>query len=121
MGASLLFNALATALTGVLLLVYLQQVGFTWRVGLLVALLFGLATPAWPYAKSLFSDPFSGLLLLAAAAALLKLRHLLAPPLPPGRAALLWYPFLAGLALAWNVATRYAEALFVPLFGLLLL
>ena len=121
-GASLLFNAIVTALTAVLLLGYVQQLGFSHRTGLLVALLFGLATPAWPYAKSLFSDPFSGFLLLAAAAALLKTRSLLAgrPP-SAGRLALLSYPFLAGLCLAWNVATRYAEARFVPLYGLLLL
>lgn len=120
-GASLLFNAIVTALTAVLLLGYVQQLGFSRRTGLLVALLFGLATPAWPYAKSLFSDPFSGFLLLAAATALLKTRSLLAGERRAGRLALLGYPFLAGTCLAWNVATRYAEAIFVPIFGLLLL
>ena len=109
--AGLLFNAVVTALTGVLLLVYLQALGFSTRVGLLTGLAFGLATLAWPYAKSLFSDPFSGLLLLAAALALLKFRH----------TAQSRWTFLAGLLLGWNVATRYAEAIFLPVFGLLLL
>lgn len=123
-GASLLFNAIITALTAVLLSAYLQELGFTRRTGLIVALTFGLTTLAWPYAKSLFSDPFSGFLLLAAAYALLKCSRsepLFTPaPLLPCSPAL-FYPFLAGLCLGWNVATRYAEALFVPVFGLLLL
>ncbi len=111
-GVSLLFNALVTALTAVLLLAYLQRLGFSPATGLVVALTFGLATLAWPYAKSLFSDPFSGLLLLAAAYALLRAG--------PGRAGL-QAALLAGLWLGWNVATRYAELLFVPVYGLLLL
>jgi len=131
--ASLLFNAIVTALTAVVLSAYLQQLGFSPNTGLIVALTFGLCTLAWPYAKSLFSDPFSGLLLLAAASALLKysrgaerqggrgeINLSPAPPLPHSPALLL-YPFLVGLFLGWNVATRYAEAVFVPVFGLLLL
>ncbi len=139
-GASLLFNAIITALAAVLLLVYLQELGFSQRVGLIVALTFGLTTLAWPYAKSLFSDPFSGLLLLGAAYALLKFsrgagergsggeKNLTPAPerslpvgLPLRSPALLIYPFVAGLLLGWNVAARYAEAIFLPVFGLLLL
>jgi hypothetical protein len=119
-GASLLFNAIITALTAVLLLTYLETLGFPRRTGLVVALTYGLATLAWPYAKSLFSDPFSGFLLLLAAWALLKMKHTLAANPRPGPAALS-YAALAGLALGWNVATRYAEAIFLPVFGLLLL
>ncbi len=160
-GASLLFNALVTALTAVLLSAYVQRLGYPYRVGLLVALTFGLATLAWPYAKSLFSDPFSGLLLLAAAYLLLRF-HATAkipitptqesasnsPTLQPSNPPILqssnphfstlptFHPFdfaqgkpsslpailpaLAGLLLAWNLATRYAEALFIPVYGLLL-
>ena len=130
---SLLFNALVTASTAVLLLAYVQQLGFSQRTGLIVALTFGLTTLAWPYAKSLFSDPFSGFLLLAAAYSLLKFRqHILTnergndKARPPARSRwhtirYLLYPFLAGLFLGWNVATRYAELLFLPVYGLLLL
>jgi hypothetical protein len=130
-GASLLFNPLVTALTAVLLLAYLQTLGFSWKTGLIAALTFGLATLAWPYAKSLFSDPFSGLLLLAAAYSLLKFSRqgqasgdrddLTSFSEPRFSINELAYPFLAGLCLGWNVATRYAEVLFVPVFGLLLL
>ena len=133
-GVSLLFNAIVTALTAVLLLAYLQALGFSRRIGLIVALTFGLASLAWPYAKSLFSDPLAGLLLLAAAYVLLKLRltltvaeaeNDLAPAsqftVSTSLIVLFGYPFLAGLFLGWNVATRYAEAVVLPVYGLLLL
>ncbi len=141
--ASLLFNAIVTALTGVLLAAYVQQLGYKPRTGLIVTLTYGLATLAWAYAKSLFSDPFSGLLLLAAAHVLLKYHRRVSrrdqavkkevdsyslPLLLQYPIRFRWYfvnhlhyPFLAGLFLGWNVATRYAEVLFVPVFGLLLL
>jgi hypothetical protein len=131
-GASLLFNAIVTALTAVGLLAYLGELGYSQRTGLMVALVFGLTTLAWPYAKSLFSDPFSGLLLLSAALALLKFsrgaeergsrgdKNCSPAPLLL-RPTALFYCFLAGLGLGWNVAARYAEAIFVPVFGLLLL
>ncbi len=138
-GASLLFNAVVTALTAVVILVYLQELGFSQRIGLMVALAFGLTTLAWPYAKSLFSDPFSGLLLLGTAYTLLKFsrraggqgsggaeeqgsrgeKNFTPAPLLSCPPALLLYPFIAGLLLGWNVATRYAEAIFVPVFGVL--
>ncbi len=104
---SLLFNAIVTALTAVLLMAYVQRLGFEPRTGLMVALTFGLTTLAWPYAKSLFSDPFSGLLLLGAAYGLRKYRQTEASR----------FIFLAGFCLAWNVATRYAEAIFIPVFA----
>ncbi|MDM8521513.1 hypothetical protein QUF64_15815 [Anaerolineales bacterium HSG6] len=112
---SLLFNALVTAISAVLLMSYLCRLGYAHSTGLLVALSYGLSTLAWPYAKSLFSDPFAGLMLLSAAYSLLRFRqarHL--------RWQLGW-SFLAGLWLAWNVTARYAEAVFIPLFGLYLL
>ncbi len=132
---SLLFNAIVTALTAVILMAYLRDLGFSQRVGLIVALTFGLTTLAWPYAKSLFSDPFSGFLLLAAAFLLRKIgtpsgpqrgeKTLIAPSGglggPTSKSITLTYAFLAGLCLGWNVATRYAEVLFLPIYGLLLL
>jgi len=109
----LLFNAMITALTAVLLMHYLYQLGFAHRVGLIVALTFGLSTLAWPYAKSLFSDPFSGFLLLITAYCLLRFKQ----AITTDKSIFLWV-FLAGLFMAWNVATRYAEAIFIPIFGL---
>lgn len=131
--ASLLFNAIVTALTAVILAAYVRALGFGAQVGGFLALTFGLSTLAWPYAKSLFSDPFSGLLLLAAAYSLHQVRS--PSNLPPAGGGNVdsnlahWerdregviYSALAGLLLGWNVATRYAEVLFVPVFGVLLL
>jgi hypothetical protein len=108
---ALIFNALVTAAAGALLLRYLQRLGYDDRVALVAGLIFGLATLAWPYAKTFFSDPLAGLCLVVAALAMLHFSD-------TGRAAdALW----AGLALAVSVATRYANAVMIPLFGLLLL
>ncbi len=106
----LLLNALITAATGALLLRYLQALDYPDRVALVAGLAFGLATPAWPYAKTFFSDPLAGLCLLAAALVLLRYRH-------TGRAV---NAFWAGLALALAVAARYANAVMIPIFALLL-
>ena len=107
---ALIFNALVTAATGALLLNYLCRLGYQFQVALAAALIFGLATPAWPYAKSFFSDPLAGLCLLAAALALLCFHQARRAP----------YAFAAGLALAVAVSVRYANVVLIPLYGLLL-
>jgi hypothetical protein len=109
--ATLLFNALVTAASGALVLLYVRELGYENRVTLVAGLIFGLATPAWPYAKTFFSDPLAGLCLVGAALALLRFRK-------RGRAV---QAFWAGLALAVAVAARYANAVLVPLYGLLLI
>ncbi len=108
---TLLFNALVTAATGALVLRYLQALGYDDGVALAAGLIFGLATPAWPYAKTFFSDPLAGLCLAGAALALLYY-HKSGRPI---------HAFWAGLALAVAVAARYANAVLVPLYALLLL
>ena len=70
----LLFNSLVTAATGALLLLYLRRLGYDDVSALAAGLTFGLATLAWPYAKTCFSDPLAGLCLLGAALALLRFR-----------------------------------------------
>ncbi len=104
---TLLFGSLLTALTAVLIFKFLRLMGYSQKVGLLAALVYGTGTMAWPYAKTFFSDTLAGTLLLATTLALLKFKL-------TGR-----YRFaaLAGLALAWAVATRYAEGVFLPVFG----
>jgi hypothetical protein len=109
--AALLLNAIVTAATGALLFHYLQALGYDGRVALAAGLTFGLATLAWPYAKTFFSDPLAGLCLLAAALALLRFHQ-------TGRTASV---FWAGLALSLAVAARYANAVMIPFYGLLLI
>ena len=134
---TMLFGSLLTALTGVFILWVYEALGYNTRSGLIAALIFGTATLAWPYAKTFFSDPLAGFLLLAALLALLKFKQggLVNKRRRPGGLGGssphfhspvssrqgLSYAFVAGLCLGWAVATRYAEALFLPLFGLLLL
>ncbi len=108
---ALVFNALVTAATGAVLLRYLQALGYDDRVALIAGLTFGLATLAWPYAKTFFSDPLAALCLTVAALALLHFRD-------TGHSI---NTFGAGLALAVAVATRYANVVVIPFFGLLLL
>ncbi|RME47309.1 MAG: hypothetical protein D6796_07830, partial [Caldilineae bacterium] len=109
--ATLLFGSLVTALTGVLVMRSLQRLDYDDRTALLGGLVYGAGTLAWPYAKTFFSDTLAGTLLLAGSLALLRFRQ-------TGRDR---FAALGGLALGWAVATRYAEAVFLPVGGLLLL
>jgi hypothetical protein len=109
--STLIFNALVTAATGALVLLYLQALSYDNWVALVAGVTFGLATPAWAYAKTFFSDPLAALCLVAAAFALLRFRQ-------SGRP---MNVFWAGLALSVAVAARYANAIMIPLYGLLLL
>jgi len=108
---TLLLNVAVTALTGLLVFLYLQRLGHSWEVGLVVTVLFGLGTMAWPYSKYFFSEPLTGLALLATAYLLLRFRETQAT----GDLA------LAGTSLGLAIATRLATAAIAPLFLLLLL
>ncbi len=70
-----LLNALLTAATAALLVAITRRLGFSARAALAVALLYGLATIAWVYAKYLFSGTLAGFLLTAAFALLLAFRQ----------------------------------------------
>jgi hypothetical protein len=108
---TLLFNAVVTALTGALVYLYVNRLGYSASTSLILSLVFGLATPAWPYAKYFFSEPLAGLGLLATAYFLLRYRD--------GRQTsdTLW----AGTSLGLAVSTRFANIITLPLLSLLLL
>jgi hypothetical protein len=108
---TLLFNAAVTALTGALVYLYVNRLGHSASTSLVLSLVFGLATLAWPYAKYFFSDPLASLSLFAAAYFLLRYRD--------SRKAS--DTFWAGTSLGMAVATRFANIITLPLFGLLLL
>ena len=108
---TLLLNVAATALSGLLVFLYLRRLGYSWEVSLLVALLFGLGTMAWPYSKYFFSEPLTGLALLATAYLLLRFRETRA----------ISDLALAGTSLGLAIATRLATAVIAPLFLLPLL
>ena len=65
------YASIITALTAVLLAALALRLGWSRRIALALALLFGLATPAWAYTTTFFSEPTLGLCLIGAVAALL--------------------------------------------------
>lgn len=103
-----LLNAPVTAATGALLGGFVRSLGYSRRAGWLAALSFGLATLAWPYARTFFSEPLAGLLLLIA------VERAYAARARAGRQALL----ASGLAAGALLATRIAAGVAIPLLGL---
>lgn len=63
---TMLLNPLLTALTAVLLYLLVRQMGYAQHVSTGVALIYGLATLAWPYTRTFFREPLLGLLWTAA-------------------------------------------------------
>jgi hypothetical protein len=96
---ALLLPALATALTGGLLCGWAAQLYRSLRLGVLLALLYGLGTLALPYSRFFFSEPlFTCCLVLAAFAFYQR------------------WPLLAGLALGYALATRLSGVFVLPAF-----
>ncbi|MCP4167015.1 MAG: hypothetical protein GY759_14160 [Chloroflexi bacterium] len=103
-----LVNALITIATALLLWAIAPRLGYSEKLGAALAVIFGLATLAWPYATHLFGEPLSALALTTALWALLRFRQ------EGGGRSLLW----VGLALGISVATSAAYALLLPVFGI---
>jgi hypothetical protein len=69
---AMLFNPVVTALTGVMLYGLVRQLGYAARTGIITALLYGLATFALVYTKTLYAEPLAALLLTVAVKNLLQ-------------------------------------------------
>jgi hypothetical protein len=96
---ALLLPAIATALTGGLLCAWAIRLYSSARLGVALALLYGLGTLAWPYSRFFFSEPlFTAALVLAALA--IDTRR----------------PALAGAGLGYAVATRIGGVVLLPAF-----
>ncbi len=106
MQVSLLSSAMATALTGALVFLAARRLNFPANVGVMVALLFGVATPAWVYAKEFWSEPFAAFTLFGAFYFLLCYRD------EKNLRAVLFAGILLGLA----IAVRTTNVLLVPLY-----
>ena len=104
--AALLLNPLVTAWTGALLFRAGRRLGWSRPTSIASALLFGLATMAWPYTQGYFSDPICGWALFAAAYALLAYAQ-------SGRKL-----YLFGSGLAWGIAflTRSVNLITLPIY-----
>ena len=61
-----IFNVLVTALTAVVVMGIVTELGYSGIVSLGCALIFGLCTIAFPYTKMFFREPLSGLFIAAA-------------------------------------------------------
>ncbi len=72
--ATLLFNALLTALCGALVYFYARRLGYERQTALVGGLAFGLATIAWPYTKTYFRETLHMATLFATAYSLLSFR-----------------------------------------------
>lgn len=66
LATAMTFNALVTALTALLLFAFVGRLGYAPRTAFLVGVLYGLATLALVYVKTLYGEPLAGLLLLLA-------------------------------------------------------
>ncbi len=104
---TVLTSGIVVALTGGLLFLAARRLGYGRGVSVAVALLFGLATPAWVYARQFWSEPYSLFTLFAAWYALMRYRD------KGNSRDALW----AGLALGLAVAVRVTNAALVPFFA----
>jgi hypothetical protein len=99
-------NPLATALTCVLFFKSCQSLGYSNRVGLMLALVFGLATVVWPYSKGFTREPILTLFLLLSFYAVHRFQK------TNGSHWLL----IAGLALGSLVFTKLIQGSAIPIF-----
>ncbi|MGQ9626058.1 MAG: hypothetical protein ACUVV0_04025 [Anaerolineae bacterium] len=96
---AMLLDIPVTALTGTIIFLLLRRLGYSRPVAYLSALLFGLGTNAWVYAKYLFSEPLTALCVLAAFYFLLCYRQTQASR----------YLLASGLAAGYALLTRVVD------------
>ena len=139
---AVLLDALATAGTATLLYGLVRGLGYSTRIGLACALLYGLGTQAWPHSKTFFAEPLTTMFLLTAVVCWWQLERAQAvgrgawavrsksegvarpspvalrptahAPRPTAWAAAL------GLACGLAMATKWAAAIALPVLGLAL-
>jgi hypothetical protein len=106
MSLTVLSSAIAVAVAGAFLYLAARRLRFSVAVAIATTLLFGLATPAWVYAKEFWSEPFALATLFAAFYFLLAYRAERGLP----QAA------LAGIGLGLAIAIRTTNLLLLPLY-----
>jgi hypothetical protein len=107
--AAAMFNPLVHAAVAALLFLVLCRLGFSRRAGVMVALVYALASWAWPLSRTLFTEHLTALLLLLSF-------YLLLPVSGRSTRTVLMLSGLSGVCLALAIATRVASAIFVPIF-----
>lgn len=96
---ALLLPAIATALTAGVLCAWAARLYQSARLGVALALLYGLGTLAWPYSRFFFSEPLFTCCLVLTAFALYQ-----------------GYPLPGGLTLGYALATRLGGLFLLPAF-----
>ncbi|GAB4566810.1 MAG: hypothetical protein Kow0047_18510 [Anaerolineae bacterium] len=104
--AVFLYNAAVTAVTALWLWRWAWALGYSRQVGLTVALTFGVATLAWPYATYFFGEPTSALAFTVGGYAVTRYRATRKRR----------YARLLGVAMGLMVVTVTAHAVLIPLF-----
>lgn len=105
-----LLSGLATAVTAGLLLSLACELGFPTRVGITLALVLGICSPAWPYTHTFFSEPLVTCCLVLAALSAVRFAQ---------RDQVRWLA-LMGSALGFALFTRINALAALPAFGLYL-
>ena len=105
-----LFNSPACAATAALIYLFGVDLGYRRRTALFLALTFGLATVAWPYARTFYAETLHTFWLVLAAWAVYRYAH---------TERLRWIIFL-GVAMGLGMATKYVMAVAGPAFTLYL-
>ena len=108
---TMFFNILITALTVSLLYLILLTLRFGRRTALLAAMVYALATLAWPYSRTFFREPLTVFAYLLTIYALLRYRG------APQRQ--LRWPALAGLGLGLAIITKQTSVALIPSVALL--
>ncbi|MEZ4621259.1 MAG: hypothetical protein R2867_37950 [Caldilineaceae bacterium] len=102
---------MVTVFTAALLWLTVRRLHYSDWIGILLALLYGLATIAWPYANHFFGEPLSALSLLCCFYGILSYRL----------TGYFYWILGAGIAAAVAVMTVVAHTLLVAVLGLYLL
>jgi 4-amino-4-deoxy-L-arabinose transferase-like glycosyltransferase len=110
----MLFNPVVTVATAGLVYLFVLASGYPRRAGLAAALIFGLATIAWPYSKNFFREPLMGLTLFGTAYLLLRWRQ----ALPSGVGRSLSWLVAAGVAAGLSLMAKTAAAFALPVLAL---
>ncbi len=108
---TVLLNSPVCAATAALLYLFGMDLGYRRRTALFVALTYGLATVAWPYAHTFFAETLHTFWLVLAAWAVYRYVHTER-----------WgWMAVVGVAMGLGVATKYVMAVAGPAFALYLL
>lgn len=108
------FNPLVTGATGGLLALSALRLGYGRRVALGLALVYGLATTAWPHSKTFFAEPLAAALAFASLAVALRPAGAGAAAVGRRVATLLLAGLLGGLACTIKIQAGLA----LPFLGL---